>query len=206
MSTLPMALTCVAVLLASCRYSSTTGGSAAGVDPSPVGYPQLFWMFTLYEVPPEVEFAPDGTLRRAVGRANGYAEVSSADLNAVYDSIQAYPGARFIAAPAILTQPGELARIAPHDVDKAGASIGPREIEVRGSPADGGLTYELDLTTAPGAGCGSDPRQLATGRAVLLLCPGGDASTPLTLLVLRPSILRSPADHPYQRAAVGLAP
>jgi hypothetical protein len=162
-------------------------------------------MCGLYEVPLEVELTPDGMLRRAEGRANGFAEVPSASLNGIFASIEAYPGTRFIAAPAFLTQPGEVGRIAANDLDKAGASIGPREIEVRGTPNAAGLSYEVDLTTAPGAGCGSGPSQLPSGSAVLLLCRGEAASGPQTLLVLRPSVLRSPADHPYQRAAAASA-
>lgn len=205
MSKFALALTCCAVLLAGCRSTASTAGGLPGTDAAQAEYPRLFWMFGLYEVPLGAELAPDGTLRRAAGRPNGFAEVPSAGLNETYASIEAYPGTRFLAAPALLTQPGEVARIAVDDLDKADASIGPREIEVRGSPTTAGLSYELELTTAPGTGCGSGQRQMPLGSAVLLLCRGESASGPLTLLVLRPSVLRSPADHPYQSAAAASA-
>jgi hypothetical protein len=205
MNKFTLALTCCAVLLGACRYTASTGGAVSGPDPALAEYPRVFWMCGLYEVPVEVELAPDGTLRRAEGRASGFAEVPSAGLNGIFASIEKYPGTRFIAAPAFLTQPGEVGHIAANDLDKAGASIGPREIKVRGTPAAAGLSYELDLTTAPGAGCGSGLRQLPSGSAVLLLCRGEAVAGPLTLLVLRPSVLHSPSDHPYQSAAAGAA-
>lgn len=205
MSTFPLALTCCAVLLAGCRYTASTGGGLSGPAPALAEYPRVFWMCGLYEVPAEAELAPDGTLRRAEGRANGFAEVPSAGLNGIFASIEKYPGSRFIAAPAFLTQPGEVGRITANDLDKAGASVGPREIEVRGTPNAAGLSYELDLSTAPGAGCGSGVRQLPSDSAVLLLCRGEAVTGPLTLLVLGPSVLHSPSDHPYQSAAAGAA-
>jgi hypothetical protein len=201
MSKLPVALTCFVVLLAGCRYTSSSGATVVAPEAALAEYPRILWICALYEVPGDVELAPDGTLRRAAGRANGSTEVPSADLNRIFASIEAYPGTRLIAAPAIFTQPGEVGRITAHDLDKAGASIGPREIAVRGTPNAGGLGYELELTSAPGAGCGTGPRQLPLGSAALLLCWGEPAAGPLTLMVLRPSVLQSPADHPDQRAA-----
>lgn len=205
MSKSSLALTCCAVLLAGCRSAASTAGGVPGTVAAQAEYPRLFWMFGLYEVPLGAELAPDGTLRPAVGRPNGFAEVPSAGLDGILASIEAYPGTRYIAAPALLTQPGEVARIAVHDLDKADASVGLREIEVRGSPTTAGLSYELELTTAPGTGCGSGQRQMPVGSAVLLLCRGEAASGPLTLLVLQPSVLRSPSDHPYQSAAAAPA-
>jgi hypothetical protein len=87
------------------------------------------------------------------------------------------------------------------DRDKAGASIGARSIAVKGTPEAEGLAYDLEITTGPDSSCGTAARRMGEGRVTLRLCRGDDASAPLTLLIVRPSILRSPADHPFQRAA-----
>lgn len=181
--------------------SDRVGSPAPSADAISAEYPQLFWMCTLFEVPPDVEIAPDGTLRRAVQRGNGIAEIPAADITAAFASIQAYPGTRFIAAPAIVTQPGARGRIETHDRDKAGDSIGPRSIEVEGAPDAKGLAYELEIMTGPSTSCGTGARLMEEDRALLLLCRSDDASAPWTLLVVRPSILRTPADHVVQRAA-----
>lgn len=205
MCKLALAITCFAALLVGCQHSSPKQDNSSATSPSSSEYPQLFWMFTLYEVPTGVELAPDGTLRRAVDRGNGLAEVSAAELGRVFASIEAYPATRALAAPAMITQPGALGCITAQDLDKAGASIGPRTIEIRGTLGADGLSYELELSTAPGEGCGTGKRHLPSGSAVLLLCRGADASKPMSLLVLRQSTLNSPADHPFQRAAAGPA-
>lgn len=195
----PFAL--LASLVLGCDSAQRAERPDASAAPDAAAQPRLFWMCTLFEVPPDAEIAPDGTLRRAAGRGNGFAEVPAADISEVFASIEAYPGTRFVAAPAIITRPGERGRLEMDDRDKAGASIGARSIAVEGTPATVGLAYELEMTTGPGSSCGTGARRMDEGRATLLLCRGDDASAPWTLLIVRPSILRDPATGPYQSAA-----
>lgn len=172
-------------------------------DPLDGAYPAIHWMFNVYDVPLTAEIAPDGRLQIARGeRARGLGLVSAAQVPAVFDSISAFPGAVHVAAPSILSQPGQSARIESTFTDKPGATIGSRMLAISGQLAQHGVETELDITNAAsGTGCGTGPLIVAEGGAVLLLCPGPDQHHPMTLVVVRPIVLRSIEDYPFQRAS-----
>ncbi len=178
-------------------------------DPLGGAYPAIHWMINVYEVPRSAEIAPDGRLQNVEGsRARGLGLVSAGQVAAVFASISAFPGAVHVSAPSILSASGQSARIESGHIDKPGASIGSRMIAISGLITQKGLETELEVfNTSPSSvtSCGTGEMIVAEGGAVLLLCPGPDDGDLMTLVVVRPSILRSIEDYPFQRAS-GMPP
>jgi beta-lactamase regulating signal transducer with metallopeptidase domain len=172
-------------------------------DPMGGDYPQISWMVNVFEMPTQPEVRPDGTVVVAAGpKANGLAVFEAGRIDAIFDSVRAIPGARLVAVPALMTKPGAKASISSGDRDKAGSTIGERTIVLEGTLVDGGgvsTTSEVSLHTEGfGASANIGRRVIPAGGGMIYVGPGPRASDPWTVVILRPTVLRSVDDYPFQ--------
>lgn len=180
-------------LAAGCRAYPRVVESPFAADDE---YPQLFWMFTLIEVPAEtLALAPLGSLS-----APRVESVSAASVDELFRSIAACPGARNVFCPAIVSDPGAPAAVELNSVDKAGASSEKFSIAATGWLDAEGLTIEVMLGGDVNDGCATGVRRVGEGGAVVLVCPAAGAPATRALLVVRPKVVRSADDFPVQRA------
>ncbi len=181
--------------------ASAQPASAAQLpDPgAPTEYPKIFWMCTMYQLPADTRLGPDATVERGPPAGKTSMVIPAAEIDRVFASIRACEGARFLAAPALVTQPGQIARVESIDRDKAGRSIGPGDLELSGTIDERGLSIQYFVTVSKGAGHGTPPSHIDAGRAVVHLCSGNRSTDPKTLLILRPSIIRDASEMPVQR-------
>lgn len=174
-------------------------------DPLNGKYPQIMWMCNVYEVPSGTEIASDGTVRAsASAKPNGVGVVRAADSQRAFDSVRSLPRARLLASPASFSLPEALAILKPGTRDMAGGSIGDRTLTLSGTFVDDRIRTSVEVASTRGAfsaSCHCGARDVPAGGALLFLCAGADSSQPCTLLVARPTVLRSPEDFPYQRAS-----
>lgn len=189
----------------------TTAAEADAVQFDPVAgdYPQIFWHCTLWEVPARSHFVEDGMIRPEGGpKSRGMVILSAEGSRAAFDSVRDLPSSRHLASPAVFSKPGQSARIQQQQEDKARSSVGDRSISLIGG-LDGGLDGEMVVTTlevvnAEGGevvSCGAEKQPVPEGGAIFFLCPGPEPQRPWTLVAVRPTILRSVADYPFQRAS-----
>ena len=180
-------------LAAGCRTHPRVVESPFAADDE---YPQIFWMFTLFEVPAEtLALAPLGSLS-----APRVECVSAASVDELFRSIDTCPGARNVFCPAIISAPGARAGVALDAVDKAGASSEKFSIAASGLLDDEGLLVEVLLRVDAGDGCATGVRRTGEEMAVVLVCPVAEGSATRALLVVRPKVVRTPNDAPVQRA------
>ncbi len=180
-------------LAAGCRTYPRVVESPFAADDE---YPQLFWMFTLIEVPAEtLALAPLGSLS-----APRVESVSAASVDELFRSIAACPGARNVFCPAIVSDPGAPAAVELNSVDKAGAWSGEFSIAATGGLDDEGLWVEVLLRGDAGDGCATGVRRVGEEMAVVLVCSVAEGSATRALLVVRPKVVRTPNDGPVQRA------
>ena len=179
-------------LAAGCRTHPRVVESPFAADDE---YPQLFWMFTLFEVPADADLPPLGSLS-----APRVESVSAASVDELFRSIDACPGARNVFCPAIVSDPGAPAAVELNSVDKAGAWSGVFSIAATGRLDDGGLTIEVLLRGDAGDGCATGVRRVGEEMAVVLVCSVAEGSATRALLVVRPKVVRTPNEAPVQRA------
>jgi hypothetical protein len=78
---------------------------------------QLFWMFTLDEVPADADLTPPGPLD-----APRVECIRAASVDELFSSIHACPGTSNFFCPALVSEPGARAAVALDAIDNAGAS------------------------------------------------------------------------------------
>lgn len=179
-------------LAAGCRAYPRVVESPFAADDE---YPQLFWMFTLYDVPADADLPPLGSLAAPNVECMGVASVDE-----LFRSIDACPGARNVLCPALVSEPGACAAVALDTIDKAGASTEKFSIAATGWLDAEELTIEVMLGGDVGDRCATGIRRVGEGGAVVLVCPAAGAPATRALLVVRPKVVRSADDFPVQRA------
>ena len=169
-------------LAAGCRAYPRVVESPFAADAE---YPQLFWMFTLDEVPADADLPPLGSLAAPNVECVGMASVDE-----LFRSMNACPGARNVFCPARISVPGAPAAVELNSVDKAGASSEKFSIAATGWLDAEGLTIEVMLGGDVNDGCATGVRRVGEGGAVVLVCPAAGAPATRALLVVRPIVLR----------------
>jgi hypothetical protein len=214
----PLALASLTILLlhggcASNPHAAATqehAVSAGAFDPLGGDYPQIMWMCHVYEVPARTEIAPDGTVRASTSdRPNGIGLVEAIHAERAFASIRQLPNAMNLGTPLAFSPPKSAARVGAGSRDKSGASIGERSLTMTGELVGDQVRSTVEIETTCGSSsvsCNSGTPEVPSGGALLFLCPGPDPHEPWTLLVVRPTILRSNADFPYQRASSAATP
>ncbi|MBL9121695.1 MAG: hypothetical protein JNL80_17450 [Phycisphaerae bacterium] len=179
--------------------------SSTSFDPLNGDYPQIMWMCNVYEVPAGTEIDSDGLVSASSkAKPNGVGVVLASNVTRAVDSIRSLPNARHLGTPVSFSPPASTTRIEPETRDKAGSSIGDRSIELNGLLKGDFVGTSAEIATASGAfqtSCRCGARDVPKGGALLFLCPGASSSDPWTLLMVRPTVLRSTQDFPFQRAS-----
>jgi len=208
-----LALLWIAVVLplggcSSKQHGSRADRSAVSVDAfDPLGgnYPQIMWMCNVYEVPAQTEIGADGTVRASGSmKPNGIGVVAAGDIERAFTSIRQLPNATFLGTPVSFSAPKSTVSVAPGSRDKAGSSIGERSLMLTGELIGDHVRSTVEVGVSRGSStvsCNCGTPNVPPGGALLFLCRGPDAREPWTLLVVRPTVLRSEADFPHQRAS-----
>lgn len=187
-----------------CTSDRGAGSKALAPDSVHGAYPQVLWMFTVYEVPANVEVLPDGTVHPTTrAKPSGLAIIEGQQLDRAFESIHAIPGAALVATPAVITQPGVVATITSGSQDKAGAVLRDRSLSVRSTPQERGVMASLECThTVASQSTETDigARLVPERGALVLAAHGATPEGPMTVVVARPTILRSAKDYPFQQA------
>ncbi len=180
-------------------------GAASSAAATTSEYPKLFWMFNVYSTPCQVEFGTDGRVRPSTaGKPRMVGTITADSVQPLFDSIKALPGCSQVSAPALIANVDQKATIESGEVDKAGAPLAGRSISVTGSEEAGAVRTRLVVVSTSGSFRveSTAGRELVpAGGALVMITPSPGGNEPCTLVVARPTILRSPADHPFQRAS-----
>ncbi len=186
------------------------GGGGARFDPLGGEYPQLSWMINVIEVDGPVGLARGGEVIPVddPSRARPESIVFTREQERrVFDSVQGVRGYRLVSAPFVMSRPGQRAEIGVGSRDKAGQSTGSFATAVKG--ALDGESVKADIECLHGAGPTAARWQRADGAVI----PGGGGvviTGPIEgrtsaggrpiwgVVVVRPAILRSVDDYPFQ--------
>jgi hypothetical protein len=183
--------------------SQDAGSSSPAYDPLQGTYPQIMWMCNVYEVPAGTEIGADGTVRATTKvKPNGVGVVGASNVTRAMDSIRSLPNAKHLGVPVCFSPPMATARIEPGSEDKAGTSIGNRTVTMTGVLSGDSVRTSAEIATTSGAAstsCNCGSRDVPKDGALLFLCAGSSVNEPWTLLMVRPAILRSVDDFPFQR-------
>ncbi|MFO0873950.1 MAG: M56 family metallopeptidase [Phycisphaerales bacterium] len=177
---------------------------SAPFDPLGGDYPQVFWMCNIFEVPGPVEIRADGTVAATSNPKAGADAVIEGDrVTACFDSLEKIDGARLVAAPAILAKFDENASISMGETDKAHQAVGARSISVNARNSKAGVVATIEAQA--GAGGASVSRRIAdrlvpSGSALVLAVPGPQVADPWMVVMVRPKVLNSVAEYPFQTA------
>jgi beta-lactamase regulating signal transducer with metallopeptidase domain len=167
-------------------------------------YPQVLCMFNLIEADGPLYVSKDHVIEQ--GRNDGAQHfVQSNSLTPkTFDWFARLRGYRNVAAPAVLARMGEKASVVLNASDKAGSSVEDNHIEVRFVEKGSTLTVELTWLVGDGNGAMVPVEQGATialrgEDVVLTVLPtlSNKAGTG-RVLMLRPTIIRSPEARPVQ--------
>jgi beta-lactamase regulating signal transducer with metallopeptidase domain len=193
------------------RENAGSGSNAkaedAEVDPNGGVYPQVLCMMNLIEADGPLYFAKDGVIEQGRNDGPGH-RVQSGDLTTkTFDWFQRLKGYRNIAAPALIVALGEQAAIEAASTDKAGMSIGEYQIGIRFVEVDGALRADITWNSRRDDGAFVEVYRVTdvavdpTG-AILAISPTTHSNPSVgRILMLRPSLIRSVKDHPFQRAS-----
>lgn len=201
------ALTLCSALLLSLAYAGCSPDRAAGAhqrfDPLGGEYPQIMWMVNVFEADGPLRIGADGVVEHLGPGGERTATLASSAVKPFLDAAHQLPGYRTLAAPAVFSKPGKIATIAPGTPDKARASVGDRNIDLQASVYS---TGEIEVTIGVREGDANatnfmrvDRARVAPGGAVALLLQSPSSDT-WSAVVVRPSILRSVDDFPFQTA------
>lgn len=190
--------------------SDAAGAGGSGrFDPLHGDYPQLSWMINVTEVEGPIGLARSGEVIRIDDPARARAEsmvFTAGQERRLFESLQSSRGYRLVSAPFVLSRPGQRAEIAVGSRDKAGQSTGSVSTIVMGSldgdsvhadvecrrSGDGAAAWQrVDRAIIPGSG-GVVLAAPIKGRTA----PGGGPVW--GVVVVRPAIVRSTDDYPFQ--------
>jgi len=186
--------------------------SSTPFDPLGGAYPQISWMINIAEVEGPIGLARGGEIvplddpTRARAESMVFGERHE---RVVFDSLRSAPGYRLLSAPFVMSRPEQSAEIGIDSSDKAGLSTGNVSTKVKGVIA--GTTIHADIECVRGAGAGSQPWQrvdgspIPEGGGIVIIGPiaGGRSASARPVwgvVVVRPGILRSVDDYPFQRS------
>lgn len=155
-------------------------------DPLQGDYPAVQWMVNLWEA--DAPLPPGDRPSRRVIEASAVAKTMEA--------AQALPGSSLTAAPCIMTKPGQRASLTTQSRDKAGQSVGSTELSIR-SALDGDIVEASDVTIN---GHRFPASRIAKDGALVLCEPSAHGKGRWTIALLRPTVLRSVNDYPFQTA------
>ncbi|MFO0829107.1 MAG: hypothetical protein U0572_13290 [Phycisphaerales bacterium] len=184
--------------------SRSPSQSVERYDPLQGDYPQVLWMVNIFDVPAAVEVRGDGTVVATTNpKPKADATVGPERIDAVFSSIEAIPGAALSSSPAAIARFDTDAKIAMGSTDKAGARVDGCSIAVRGTDGASGVVATTDFESS--AGALSTSRHLANraiprGGALVWAVPGARPEDAWKVIVLRPTVLRSVEDYPFQTA------
>ena len=186
------------------KASDTTAGSSGSqpFDPLAGAYPQVMWMFNVYDVPCAIEVAPDGRVQpSSAAKPRTTAVIEAAGVNAVFESVRALPGSRLVSVPAIVAAMGQEATVESGTSDKAGQVLANRSIAVLASEDGATLRTRLEVSARSGSFSVSSTagrEAIPAGGALVMVVPAPREGEPCTLVMARPEILRSVKDYPFQ--------
>lgn len=182
-------------------HAATASAAPTGADE----YPKLFWMFNVYATPCQVEFASDGRVRpSSAGKPRLAGAIAADGVRPLFESIEALAGCSQVSAPALVANVDQMATIESDARDKAGAPLTGRSISVTGSDEAGAVRTRLVVASTAGSFRVESTvgrERVPAGGALVMIVPSPGGEEPCTLVVARPTLLRSPRDHPFQRAS-----
>ncbi len=197
-----LALTSLATVSACSTPSTATQVPTERFDPVDGDYPQVLWMCNVYEVPAQVEVRADGTVAPATNaKARGCASVEQAQIEGAFASLQSLPGARLLSVPAVLSKMNVESTVKQGDQDKAGKVLTSRSIMLMASEVKGGVSVSAEVTHVDGSFSTSgrvSKNYIADDGALILATPGARSDGPWTVVVVRPSVIRSVDEYPFQ--------
>lgn len=158
-------------------------------DPMRGEYPVVQWMISEREA--DAPLPP--------GDRPSHRVIAAERVQATIEAMQALPGASRSVDPCILTTPGQMARISMQSRDKAGQSV-------RGSDFSFVATIDGDAVVSDVTinGHRPPPARVCEGGALVVCEPSTTAPGRWSIVMLRPSVLRSVDDYPFQTApAIG---
>jgi hypothetical protein len=200
-----LALVTLPAIAACSSPTSAAKAPSEHFDPLAGDYPQVMWMCNVYEVPAQVEVRTDGTVALTSNpKARGCATVERSQLEEVFASLQALPGARRISEPALLSKMDVESTVKQGDQDKAGNELTSRSITLLAGSTKRGLDVSVEVTHVDGSFSTSgrvSKNYVGEGGALILATPGARADGPWTVVVVRPSVIRSVDDYPFQTAS-----
>jgi len=188
------------------QRGASSGSRPPAFDPLGGEYPQVLWMLNVYQVPGPVEIDGTGRVTTTTKAKPGtFASIGASGIDAVFASLEAIDGRMQLAAPALIGKYGVEAVVRPESRDKAGQALPNRSITIRAAPAEAGIKATFEATVSAGAFSVSThvaDRFIASGGAVVFSTPGPSSTDPWTVIVARPTELRSARDYPFQTATM----
>lgn len=206
-----IAIALAAAVTLSLGQASCTGQIAGAQRQSPQGsqrydplggsYPQFLWMVNVFEADAPLQFGATGAIEQGERGGRRTMAYAPGAVDGVLARARDLPGYRHVAVPSLFTKPGQLGFIEPGTPDKAHASVGRLRIEVQAS-FQGNDLLELYASVRDGDedasnGMRATRREIAVGGAFAMILPSPTADR-VSVVVVRPSVLRSVEDYPFQ--------
>ncbi len=178
----------------------TSDATSRGAD-APT-YPQVLCMVNLVRADGPLTLSAAGMIEQGRDEGTHHRVLSPASAAAIFERMRELRGYENLAAPAILLMPGAPGAIEVGSTDKPGNVVGVR-VELSFAERDGALEGSMRLFDGPvgeGVDLGFDAQRLVEGEAVVAVLPAADGDPSHGLIVLlRPTVIRSAAEHPVQR-------
>lgn len=174
----------------------------APFDPLDGEYPQVLWMFNVYEVPGPLEVSSNGIVTTTTkAKPNTFASIEQGSIDAAFASINALPRRTQVATPALIAKFDVEARVKSESRDKAGQDLSGRSIAVRAAHGKVGIEATVEVTVVAGnfsIAARVANRSVMDDGAIVMATPGPGASDPWTVMVGRPRVIHSLKEYPFQ--------
>jgi beta-lactamase regulating signal transducer with metallopeptidase domain len=170
-------------------------------------FPQVLCMMNLIEADGPLSFAKDGVIERGRNDGPGHRVQSGDRIAETFDWFTRMPGYANLSGPAILTRVGQTGMITIGATDKAGSPVGGNEISVNFTVnAEGELVGDVRWLVSDTTGALVEAHRASGVRFgqrefMLVVLPTlPESASTGRVLMIRPSLLLTPADAPRQTA------
>lgn len=182
-------------------------------DPMAGEYPQIMWMANLMEVrgPVKIDERGELVIDTTGGKQSPTSRVLTGDEERrFFESARLVPGWRHVASPVVMSRPGTTAEIAIGSRDKPGHASNDVGMRVNGRVADRDTISNVAVIWSDGRGMTitqeHDGVTIPERAGLVMVGPIGEPNAAgqherWSVALVRPTILRSIDDYPFQRAS-----